>query len=57
MDGDDDELTGEAVFDDCFGRRTVERDAGNDELDFAGLSVALTLDDFPREDDVFEIED
>ena len=57
VDSDDDESAGETDFNDCFGRRTFERGAGNDALDFAGLSVALALSDLPREDDVFEIED
>lgn len=32
-------------------------DAGDDALDFAGLGVALTFNDLPHEDDVFEIND
>ena len=54
--GDDNEPAGNADFDDCFSRCPVERDAGNDTLDFTGFRVALTLFDSPREDDVFEIE-
>ena len=57
VDGDDNELACEAELDDCIGRRTVERNAGDDGLDFAGLGVALTFSDLPREDDVFEIKD
>ena len=44
-------------FYDCFSRGPVERDAGNDTLDFTGLRVALTFFDSPRKDDIFEIED
>ena len=57
VDGDDDEPTGKADFDDCFGGLTVERDAGDNAFDFTGLSVALALSDCPREDDIFKIED
>ena len=46
-----------ADFDDDFCGRAVERDARNDALDFAGLGVALTLLDLPREDDVLDVED
>ena len=54
---DDDKFAGEADFDDGFGRSPVERDAGDDAFDFAGLGVALALDDLARKDDVFEVED
>ena len=37
--------------------RIVDRDAADDALELAGFSVALALDDFAGEDDVFEIED
>ena len=57
VDSDDNELACEAELDDCFGRRTGERNAGDDALDFAGLGVALTFNDLPREDNVFEIKD
>lgn len=56
-DRDDDEFASEAKLDDCFGRRLVERDAGDDALDFAGLVVALTFNDLSRGDNVFEIKD
>ena len=54
---DDDELAGEADFDDGFGRSAAERDAGDDTFDFTGLGVALTLNNLARKDDVFEVED
>ena len=54
---DDNELTGEADFDDGLGRCSVEGDSGNDAFDLAGLRIALAFDDLAREDDVFEIED
>ena len=57
VDSNDDELARETDFDDGFGTGPFERDAIDDTLDFTGLSVALTLTDLPREDDVFEIED
>ena len=57
VDSDDDELAAKADFDNGFSCRTVERDAGDDALDFSRLGVALALDDFAREDDVFEIKD
>ena len=57
VDSDDDELANEADFDDSFGCRTVERDAGNDALGFSRLGVVLAFNDFAREDDIFEIED
>ena len=57
VDSDDDELAAEADFDNGFCERAVERVARDDVLDFAGLAVALTLLDLPREDDVLEVED
>ena len=57
VDGDDDELTSEADFDNRFAGRSVECDPGDDTLDFTGLRVALVLGDLPSEEDVFEIED
>ena len=52
VDGDDDELTGKANFDDGFSGRAIERDARDDAFDFASLGIALTLRDLAREDDV-----
>ncbi len=57
VSSNDDELAGEADFDDGFSRFSVKRNATDDELDFAGLRVALALEDVAGEDDVFEIED
>jgi hypothetical protein len=57
VDSDDKECACKAELDDGFGRRTVERDTGDDALDFAGFGVALTFNDLPREDNVFEVED
>lgn len=54
---DDDKLAAEADFDDDFRDRAVERDAGDDALDFAGFDIALAVRDLPSEDEVFEIED
>ena len=56
-DSDDDELAGEADFDDDFGARAVERDARDDALGFSSLGVALALFDLPGKDDVLEVED
>jgi hypothetical protein len=38
-------------------RFAVESDAGDDNFAFAGLGVALTFRNLPREDDVFEIKE
>ena len=52
---DDDEFAGEADFDDGLRETAIERDAGDDDVALAGLSVPLARGDLPREDDVFEI--
>lgn len=57
VDSDDEELAGDADFSDDFPFRAVERGTGDDVLDITRPGVALTLDDFAREDDAFEIED
>lgn len=57
VNGDDNELAGGTKLDDCLGRCTGEGGAGYDAFDFPGLSVALPLDDFAREEDAFEVED
>ena len=57
IDRDDDESARKADFDDGFGRCAAERDAGDDTLGLAGLSVSLALNDFACEDDVFKVED
>ena len=44
-------------FGDDFAGVTCERGTLDDVLGFAGRAVSLTLDDLPREDDVFKIED
>lgn len=57
VDRDDEEVTKRAELDDCFGPEPVNRDAADDELALVRFAVALTLDDFAAEKDVFEIED
>ena len=57
VSSDDDELAGEADFDDGLSRFSVKPNGTDDELDLAGLRVALALEDLAREEDVFEIED
>lgn len=57
VDGNDEEVTKRSELDDRFGLEPVERCAADDELAFARLEIALTLDDFADEEDVFEIED
>lgn len=57
VDGDDDESAQRTELDDCFGFLTIERNAADDEFDFARFAVALALDDFARKDDTFEIKD
>ena len=57
VESDDDELTGEADFDDCFGRCAFESNACDDTLCGARFGIALALGDLPRKDDVFEIKD
>lgn len=54
---DDDKSTGRADFDNGFRDVGFEGFATDDELGFAALPVALALDDFAGEDDIFEIED
>ena len=54
---DNDEFAGEADFDDGLRRFAVKRNAGDNDFAFAGLGVALTFRDLPREDNVFEIKD
>ena len=56
-DGDDEEVAKRAELDDCFSLEPFDRDAAGDVLAFARLAVALALDDFANEEDVFEIED
>ena len=57
IDGDDNKPARWAKFDGCFSGATFEREPADEKLDFAGLRVALALDDFTREDDAFKIED
>jgi hypothetical protein len=57
VDGDDDKLTAVTDFGDDFAGVTFERGTLDDVLGFPGRTVSLTLDDLPREDDVFKIED
>ena len=57
VDRDDKERAARAEFDDRFGFNAFKRDTADDELDFTRFSVALALNDFAREDDVFEVKD
>ena len=57
IDGDDEEPTRVADFCDDFSGSTVEGPALDDVLRFAGAAIALSFDDFAREDDVFEVKD
>ena len=56
VDGDDDEPVALADLGNDFAERTFEGGASDDVLGFAGVAVALALDDLPREDDAFEVE-
>ena len=55
--GDKKEFAAESDLDDRLGRRAVKRDAADNAFDFTTLPVALTLRNFAREDNVFEVED
>ncbi len=55
--GNDEELACWPDFNDRFGTSLVERVATDNALDFSGLGVSLALDDFAREDNVFEVKD
>ncbi len=55
--GDDDDLPRRADLDDAARRVSVERLACDDVLAFARPRIALSLDDFAGEDDVFNVED
>ena len=57
VDGDDEERTGEADFDDGFSFVAGERAAADEIFDLAGLAVSLSLGNLACEDDVFEVED
>ncbi len=57
VEGDDKEVSKRAELDECVGGAVVECESADDAFDFASLAVALTLDDFTREEDVFEIKD
>lgn len=57
IDGDDNKPARWAKLDGCFSGTAFEREPADEELAFAGLRVALALDDFAREDDAFKIED
>ena len=57
VDRDDEERACGADFDDRFSFAAAERASPDDVLDFAGLSVSLSLDNLAREDNVFEVED
>jgi len=55
--GNDEELACRPDFDDRFGFSLIECDSVDNALDFSCPGVSLTLDDFTREDDVFEVKD
>ena len=57
VDRDDEEIAERAALDDCPGPPFADRGAADDELALVRLAVALALDDFAGEKDVFEIED
>ena len=57
VDRDDEETAERAELDDCLGLESADCGAADDELALVGLAVALALDDFAGEKDVFEIED
>ncbi len=57
VDRNDEEVPVRAEPDNCFGVESGNRDAADDELALVRLAVALPLDDFAGEKDVFEIED
>ena len=57
VDGDDDELATLADFDDDFAERAFKAGAADDVLRFARVAVALALNDLPRKDNAFEVED
>src|SRR5437870_5812342 len=57
IDGDDKERPFRVEFDDRLCFKSFDCDTTDDEFDFAGLTVALALDDFTCEDDAFEVED
>ena len=57
VDSDDDELATVTDFGNDFAGIARERGALDDVLGFTGRAVSLTLDDLPRKDDVFKIED
>ena len=57
VDSDDDELAAVADFGDDFTGCAVERGALDDVLGFTGRAVPLALNDLPRKDDVFKVED
>ena len=56
VDRNDEEVPTRAEPDNCFGVESGNRDAADDELALVRLAVALPLDDFAGEKDVFEIE-
>lgn len=56
VDGDNEECAVGAEFDDCFDFDAFKRDTADDELGFARRSVALSFNNFAREDGVFEVE-
>jgi hypothetical protein len=57
VDRDDEEIAERAELDDCLGLESADCGAADDELALVRLAVALALDDFAGEKDVFEIED
>ncbi len=57
VDGDDEERTDLAEFDDCFRLAAFNGVAADEEIDLTRFSVALAFGDFARKDEVFEIKD
>jgi len=53
----DDDLAGWTDLDDAAGRVPVERLACDDVFALVRLRIALSLEDFTAEDDVFNVED
>ena len=57
VDGDDEEIAERSDIDDCLGVSFVECEASDNAFGFSCSGVSLALDDFAREDDVFEVID
>ena len=55
--GNDEELACRPDFDDRFGVSLVKRVATDNAFDFSCPRVSLVFNDFPGEDDIFEVKD